>query len=801
MGADKLPDIDGKSCPGSMVSGKCYRFTILTSQLVRMEYSDNGIFEDRPTQIVLNRNFETPRFRLYETETRLDIDTEWLSISYDKKAFSIGGLTVKVRSECRGIYSTWHFSEPVRESLWGTARTLDQADGAIPLEEGLQSRLGGFGVLDDSLSLILLENGWVEPRNQKVQDIYFFGYGYAYRQCLHDFFHLCGKTPLLPRYALGNWWSRFYPYNDSEYNALMDQFAAEEVPLSVAVIDMDWHVKEIDPKYGKGWTGYTWNNKLFAHPKDFLDGLHRRRLKTTLNLHPAEGVQPHEKMFEAMTQALGRDPGQEQPIHFDFCDPAFVEAYFSYLHHPQEKDGVDFWWIDWQQGSVSKIPGADPLWMLNHFHFLDSSKNENRPMIFSRYAGPGSHRYPIGFSGDSIISWKSLEFQPYFTSTAANIGYGWWSHDIGGHTGGAKDNELMVRWLQFGVFSPVMRLHSTSNIFNGKEPWKFSEPVHSIMKKFMQLRHKLIPYLYTMNWHCHQDDALLVQPMYYHYPRQEEAYEVPNQYEFGSELMICPITCPMDPSLLLGCVTAWLPEGIWFDWFTGLRYHGDRRMNLYRPIHEIPVLARAGSILPLTGEQEARQNGTALPVQMEINVFGGADGHFELYEDDGESMAYTRNEFRITRFEFSWNKNDETVFTVSPDSGPMDAIPPKRQYTVTFTGISDTENIAVTVDGSPVIFTKRYNDKLRAIILTLPLYDTGSPIAIRFPEELVLADNQPQIRIFDLLNGMQMSYELKEKIYTSICNACHPDDTICELQTMNLSKNLLGAISEILFAQ
>lgn len=801
MRTDKLQSIDGNCLKGSIIAGDHYRFTILTPRLIRMEYESDGVFEDRPTQTVINRNFETPNFTVYKTEKQLEIDTEWLSISYDKKEFSAGGLSVKVRSESRGIYSTWHFSEPIREGLWGTARSLDQADGAIPLETGLQSRIGGYGVLDDSKSLVLLEDGWVEPRRQNAVDIYFFGYGYAYRQCLSDFFHLCGKTPLLPRYAFGNWWSRFYAYNASEYTALMDKFAAEGVPLSVAMIDIDWHVRDIYCKYGKGWTGYTWNTKLFPNPKDFMNGLHNRKLKVSLNLHPAEGVQPHEQMYDTMARSLGRDPDQKQPIHFDFCDQSFIEAYFSYLHHPQEENGVDFWWIDWQQGSYSKIPGADPLWMLNHFHFLDSSKNKKRPLILSRYAGPGSHRYPIGFSGDSIISWASLQFQPYFTATAANIGYGWWSHDIGGHTGGSRDDELMVRWLQFGVFSPIMRLHSTSNLFNSKEPGKFSEPTYSIMTHYLQLRHKLIPYIYTMNWRCHQDDVLLVQPMYYHYPQQDEAYEVPNQYEFGSELIVCPITSQMDSSLQLGCVKVWLPEGTYFDFFTGLCYQGERSINMYRSINEIPVIAKAGAIIPMTGDQEAKQNGVELPAQMEIKVFGGANGNFELYEDDGESTAFMQGQYAITNFDFLWNNGDDTVFTIRPSSLRIFGMSKKRQYTIAFTGISDTDNISVTVGDALVSYLKEYDSKLKAIILTLPLCDIGSSTTVRFSDKLVLANNCPRKRIFELLDTTQIGYELKENIFNCICNASNPGSAICELQSMNLSQNLLGAISEILFAQ
>lgn len=797
MRTNHLYQVDGNCRPDSVVKGECYRFTILTPQLVRMEYSSDGVFEDRPTQIVLNRNFETPAFSVYEREKHIEIDTEWLSISYDKNEFSLGGLSVKVRSESSGIYSTWRFSEPVLEGLWGTARDLDQVDGKIPLEPGLLSRLGGFGLIDDSQSLVMLEDGWVESRRPGIQDIYFFGYGYEYKLCLKDFFYLCGKTPLLPRYAFGNWWSRFYPYSESEYMELMDRFSSEGVPLSVAVIDIDWHIRNVDPKYGKGWTGYTWNTKLFPNPKAFLCGLHERNLNVTLNLHPAEGVQPHEQMYETVAHVLGRDPEQKQPVHFDFCDRSFVKAYFEYLHHPQEKDGVDFWWIDWQQGNASEISGADPLWMLNHFHFLDSAKDGKRPLILSRYAGPGSHRYPVGFSGDSIISWASLQFQPYFTATAANIGFGWWSHDIGGHAGGSRDDELMVRWLQFGVFSPIMRLHSTSNLFNGKEPWKYNELTKSIMIRFMQLRHQLIPYLYTMNWCCYQEGAMLVRPMYHDYPKQDEAYRVENQYLFGSELIVCPITSPMDSTLQLSCVKAWMPEGMYFDFFTGLRYRGGRSINLYRSIHNIPVLARAGAIVPMTGSQEATQNGAALPVQMEIKVFGGANGSFAFYEDDGVSNECGK--YTVTTCNLLWRQGDETLFTIVPGEDPAGIMPRQRKYTVCFTGVCDTDGVVITNGSLPVAFTKTYDAKCHTITLTLSFCDVESVVFIQFLRGLILADNCTKQRIFDLLNAAQIGYELKDSIYHSIC-ANDAGKAICELQAINISSNLLGAISEILFA-
>lgn len=457
----------------AVVKGEKYRFTVLTKALIRMEYSDKGIFVDQPTQTVVNRDFPVPEFSVKETEDMLEIITSCLRVRYDKKKFSPTGLSIRVTGQPGAGSAVWNYGDkPV--DLGGTARTLDEADGSIPLESGILSA-HGWSLLDDSSSLLLNEKGWIQKREDKEgTDLYFFGYGRDYLNNLKDYHVLTGKVPLLPRFAFGNWWSRYYKYTEKSYLELMDRFKKEDIPFSVAVIDMDWHLVDIDPKYGTGWTGYTWNREFFPDPEGFMENLHGRGMKVTLNVHPADGVRAFEECYPAFAEYMGVDEKAEEPVLFQVGNPDFMKGYFELIHHPLEKQGVDFWWIDWQQGSNSGVEGLDPLWMLNHYHYLDNCKNGNRGMIFSRYAGPGSHRYPIGFSGDTVISWESLDFQPFFTANASNIGYGWWSHDIGGHMMGIKDDEMAVRWLQFGVFSPILRLHSTCSEFNGKEPWRYN---------------------------------------------------------------------------------------------------------------------------------------------------------------------------------------------------------------------------------------------------------------------------------------------------------------------------------------
>ncbi|MCI6377643.1 MAG: glycoside hydrolase family 31 protein [Clostridiales bacterium] len=776
----------------SIICGEGYRFTLLTPQLVRMEYAPDGVFEDRPTQTVQNRAFPPVEHQLWRRADGIEIRTACMNIFYDEKPFSAHGLWIENRSECRGIYCTWHYGDLLTENLGGTTRTLDGADGAVPLENGILSRLQGYSVIDDSDAYALTEDGWIEPPRPGHRDLYFFSYGYAYRQALADFFHLCGRTPLLPRYALGNWWSRFHAYTDNEYLALMDRFEQAGIPISVAVLDMNWHIST-DGADHKGWTGYTWDRALFPNPRAFLDALHKRGCKVTLNLHPAEGIQPHEAAYPQAAAALGKDARRGQRIPFEPSNPAFLQAYFETLHHPLEKDGVDFWWVDWQQGGLCSAAGMDPLWLLNHYHMRDAARNGKRPLILSRYAGRGGHRYPVGFSGDSVISWASLQFQPYFTATASNIGYGWWSHDIGGHMHGKRDDELQTRWLQFGVFSPIMRLHSTSNPFNGKEPWRYGTEVCAIMTAFLRLRQRMIPYLYSMNWRCHRHGEPLIQPMYYAYPREDAAYRVPNQYFFGSELMVMPITTPMSAALKLGAVDAWLPEGLYHDIFTGVAYRGGGMMRLSRPLETIPVLAKAGAIVPLM-PAETRD---AIPDHLEIYVFAGADGAFELYEDDGETDRFGEGEYLLTSLRLTYRAQGGAEFVLAPVNDAQ-ALRRQRRLTVTFCGVKRPSGWQACCGDAPLEAQTRYDDKKHRFSILLPALGNTHGVTICLTDGMTLAENERAACWQEILNRAQIDYELKERIFELLCSGKELLTLLRELQAMRVPDGLAEALLEVL---
>ncbi len=780
-------ELKPKSREDAVIKGDKWRFTILTDSLVRIEYSEDGKFEDRATQVVIDRDFDVPKYTINEDrEDFIKITTEALEITYTKKPFSKYSFCIK--RICDGGF--YYYDDILWGAMPGTAKTLDLKEDDVELEGSIMG--GWFNVLDDSESAVLSEDGMVEDRKREgCVDRYIFGYGHKNFEALSAYYKLTGKTPLIPRFALGNWWSRYHKYTQSEYIELMDRFKAENIPFSVAVIDMDWHITEVEPKYGRGWTGYTWNEEYFPNYKEFLAYLHKNNLKVTLNLHPADGVYAYEKMYKEMAKELGVDYENEERISFDIRNKKFADAYFKYLHHPYEGDGVDFWWIDWQQGDSAMVDNVTALWMLNHLHYLDNCRNGKRGLILSRYAGPGSHRYPIGFSGDAVISWKALNFQPYFTATASNIGYTWWSHDIGGHTWGYRDEELQVRWVQLGVFSPINRLHSAPGPFTRKEPWTYREENGKIISKYLRLRHSLIPYLYAMNYLTHTKGIPLVCPMYY-YDYTKKGEDIRNEYYFGTEMIAAPITCPMDKELRMGKSVAYLPEGKWFDFFTGKEYEGGRKYNVYRDDESIPVFVKGGGIIPLDGGRE-NINDVSNPENLLIKVYPYSDNSFSLYEDDGESLNYQKGSFLNTVFELNWDK--EVTFTINA-KGDTSVVPKNRRYCVEFVNIEQAA-AEVYCDGKEVsALTEQKGD----FTVCICPGDISKEIIIKL-SDIKIKEYDKMAAIEEILCRAEIPIELKSRLYCGLQEAEDGTAACFSMASEEVSKELICAIMEVYSAE
>ena len=702
------PKADAKAV---VTSGNA-RFTVLTPQLIRMEWSADGQFEDRATLTFVNRETPVPEFKVRESKSKLTITTPALTLTYLKNG-KFSDKNLKAVFTLNGKEVVWTPGMENPQNLLGTTRTLAGADGSKlkePMEQGILSR-AGWSLIDDSQRHVLTPDGseweeWVEARPEgDRQDLYLFAYGHDYKQALADYALVAGRAPMPPKYTLGYWWSRYWQYSDNEFVDLVNKLKSMDVPIDVLIVDMDWHEtwglrKSNSPKdeYGQriGWTGYTWQKELFPSPANFLKWTENEELKVALNLHPASGIQPYEAVYDDFTKEYGwSEKGKSVPFKID--ERKWAEAYFKTVLEPMERDGVDFWWLDWQQWKESKYtPGLSNTFWLNHT-FFNHAERQNpglRPFIYHRWGGLGSHRYPLAFSGDTYATWPMLAYLPYFTATASNVNYGWWGHDIGGHmfhkTQKATDPELYTRWLQYGVFTPIFKTHSTKDPRIERCIWCFPDHMF-LMRDAIRLRYTLAPYIYNAARENYDTGVGMCRPMYYDYPESDKAYETSEQFMFGNDILATTITQPVDSITGLAPRTIWFPEGAWFDCATGSMYEGGRTEELHYTLAENPHYAKAGSIIPMN---PATVKNLQQPCDTLVLTFiPGGDGQLRHYEDDGMSQQYKTN-YAVTTVSKKQEGNTVRV-RISPREGSFAGASDSRSYELRFPAVFPPKSVKV----------------------------------------------------------------------------------------------------------
>jgi alpha-glucosidase (family GH31 glycosyl hydrolase) len=729
--SEEIPDpvADPRSV---VIMGKA-RFTILTPQLIRMEWASDGKFEDHASFVFLNRKLPPAGFDRTEQEHghKLILKTSALTLTYTPGAglrshqdgrFTPENLTIEMTVD--GKPMKWHPGLADDQNLMGTTRTLDGAVGEKtrePIEPGLVSR-SGWAVVDDS-SRPLFDSAdfsfkggqnspwpWVMERPAgDRQDWYFFGYGHDYRKALGDYVRVAGRIPLPPRFAFGTWWSRYWDYSDQEIEEIIRGFHENDVPLDVFVIDMGWHISreqlqargEKDQSgHGLGWSGYSWNKLLFPDPDQFLAKLHAEHLRTSLNLHPASGIQPWEDAYPAMARAMGIDPAGHQYVPFDLTDKKYATNYMNLVLRPLEKQGIDFWWLDWQQEKDTKMAGVNPTFWLNYVHFTDQQRQGVRPLLFHRWGGLGNHRYQIGFSGDTVSVWSSLAFQPWFTATAANVGYAYWSHDIGGHMPGAVDPELYTRWVEFGAFSPILRTHTTKNPDSERRIWAYPEPFSSVLRSTFQLRYALQPYIYTEARRTYDTGVAFLRPLYYDWPEAAEAYTSKNEYLFGDQMLVAPVIAAADKATGLASEKVWLPEGEWIEWPTGKHITGPASVDRNFSIEQTPVYVKAGAIVPM--QPPMRYTGETPVDPLIVNVWPlkpGSSSSYSVYEDSGAAVDYQHGVYACTPIKASQD-GDTLRVEIGPEEGRYPGMPSTRGYELRLP--ADWPPASVTVNGTSI---------------------------------------------------------------------------------------------------
>ena len=637
-----------------VLRGEHYRISVLTERLVRLEYSPNGVFYDNKTQWVQFRNFNKPEFEVTEDEKFLVIKTKYFALSYSKEKNFDGGKIVpssNLRVELNDTDHAWYYKHPEVKNYKGLFVGLDGNDNDMKLRNGLYS-LDGFATIDDSNSYIYDEDSKLTVREHPGIDIYLFMYNNDFDLALKDYFQLTGMPPMIPRYALGNWWSRDLPYTDEEIHGLVNSFEKRGIPLSILLLDQEWHIPQSEDKKILD-TGYTFNKDLIPDPNKLMNELHEKNIHVGVLYNPKDGIYPHEEHYPEIAEMFG--VSDNKVIAFDPFNPALLDAISKKLLRPLRDLGVDFFWNDYKETDQ----GLGELWAINRFLLNEDPTNRTlRNMTLARSALIAPHTQPITYSGKTMVGWDMLKKIPFYNQSASNMGVSWISHDVAGNYGGIEEEELYIRSIELATFSPILRFHAPAGRYYKKEPWRWNARTLEVVDDYLKLRHQLIPYIYSKAFLYHHDGIPLIKPLYRELYWVYDDKNFTSEYYFG-ELLISPILSKKDVLINRTIHKFFLPDGVWYDFKTGKKFPGNKQYVAFFRDEDYPVFAKKGAIIPLDNSEKANFTGT--PESLEIHVFPGESNSFQLYDDDGTSDMYKDNQYILTQIEYNYLPSNYTI--------------------------------------------------------------------------------------------------------------------------------------------
>jgi hypothetical protein len=576
---------------------------------------------------------------------------------------------------------------------------------------GFLSR-AGFTVLNASFMPIISDRRFEYiPRRQGIQDWYFVIYGGDYKAGLQTIRDLIGPPLMIPKYALGLWWSEYDDLGEQDYRQLVADFHNHDLPLDVVVMDLYWHDQK-QPHEGRGnaWFGWEWNADRFPNPRDFIDWLRSEGLRLSANVHPG-GIPStdcrfadlHARFPDTLRAMSSPDPKYTGAYMVDWTDRELVEAYFEELHRPINNDGLDIWWID-GGGNVGQAE-------VNRFYFEFTADvfPDRRPIILSRHGWMYGHRYPIIMTGDSHADWDVLKEEIRVTAQAGNALQTYTSHEIAGHLD-ALPPDLYVRWSQFGVLSPIMRYHGA---FIERRPWKFGEAALKATHEALHLRYRLIPYLYTLARSAYDTGAPMCRPMYIEFPDDENAYAAFYQYMLGDRLLVAPVASEA------GTKTVYFPAGDWYSMQSGERISGPQSVTRSYALDEIPLFARGGTVLPMA---DYAPRVTALDAnRLSLTIWGGGKDTLLLYDDDGLSPDYQQGAFRFIPMSFR-SGADAWALTIGPAEGTF-ATGDALDLDITIHDLPTVGRVGLNGDAVADYDYDRASRRFRANLPAVPLSD------------------------------------------------------------------------------
>ena len=637
-----------QSAPMSFIAG-AVRIQPLGPYLVRIELRGPRGFEDRATFTICSREAEGVAAQAVRGAGELRIKTENFGVTVPAGTAGLDGIRIESAAGdtlcvlAEAMLGKKFLPAPAAlPAVWvlGDApRVVPPAWGARPPPEGEESA----------------DSGW-DLGNDAPDAYVFFPAAAGYERFRADFLKLTGGIPLVPLYALGLWYSRYHPYDEKSALAVIDRFREAGIPLDLFTLDTDWRVGAS--------CGYAINTKLFPDLEGFIRQAHGRHARIMLNDHPEpqgqSALDPEELRFrqQGLTSILAL--------------------------------GADVWWFDrnWHTHLQAPAPGLDKeVWGMRLYQDITQAfRPERRPLIMSNADGinngrrdapshPAAHRFPVWWTGDTVGEWHYLRLGVENAVDSGIVSLLPYVHeDLGGHHG-QPDAELYTRFMQFGAFSPVARIHCTTKVH--RYPWEYGGEIERIVGDYFRLRYRLLPMLYTAAHTAAHTGTPLLRRCDLEWPDFPEAADS-TQYLLGDDLLVAPVLAPARQGGNAERMV-WIPPGAWQDLWSGRRHHGPAIIGVECPLAEVPVFVRGGGLVFTIPQPQWTE--TAAWPELVVDAFvPEADGESTrwLYEDDGWSLAHEQGQCARTLFRLR-RRNGQVVIEQLPREAPAGIRPESRR--------------------------------------------------------------------------------------------------------------------------
>lgn len=542
---------------------------------------------------------------------------------------------------------------------------------------------------------------------------YVFIAGYDYPDIYHSYGILTGTQPLPPRWALGNLQSRMAYRTQSEADSIVSAMQAKDFPMDALILDFYWFGDNI-----KGYLGeLNWYKPHWPNPKAMIANFRKKGVKTILITEPyiidtLWHFQVGKKLGIFSTDSLGKTFINKQ---FYFGPASMIDIFkpvarrwFWKQYNKQIKIGVAGWWGDL----------GEPETISEHQYFVSGKADQVRnlygfyweKMIFDNYrkhypttrlfdlnrAGyAGSQRFSVfPWSGDISRSWSGLQAQLPVMLNMSLSGMPFIHTDAGGFAMGVKDNELYTRWLQFACFSPILKPHGSGI---PSEPIFFNDTTQRIVRDFMKLRYRLLPYIYTVAWRTDEDGTPIIRPLFFEYPNDSTAYSVIDEYFFGPDFLVAPVIHPGVKSLKV-----YLPKGLWYSWWDHKKYEGGKWITVPVNPETIPIFVKAGAFIPMV----KAVNSTDYYSSKDLTVLyfpSAKSSEGVMYEDDGKTFgAYKDGDFQLLKF----NSDEGKKITFSVSGKGYEGMPSERKVTFIIIGKKKSVHFNLKSDKTKVIKVK-----------------------------------------------------------------------------------------------